>query len=108
MSKKIMHIYKPMGDGRMVIHYEKREVEECPSLSELQEIVGGLIEIVQVSFRDDPNAEYEMCDMIINEDGLGLGLPVNLTATRLMAETYPDYPAYIVGPAIVFEGFKLP
>jgi hypothetical protein len=108
MSKKYMHIYKPMGDGSMVIHYEKVEVEKCPSLDELQEIVGGLIELVKVSFESAPGAGYEMCDMIINEDGLGLGLAVNITATRLMAETYPEVPAYIVGPAIVFEGFELP
>ena len=43
MTKKIMHIYRPIGDTTIMIEYEKREVEKCPTLDELQEIVGGLI-----------------------------------------------------------------
>ena len=101
MSKKIMHIYRPFGETTIVTEYEKREVDECPSLSELQEIVGGLIELVRVNF------EGKEVDMIINEEGLIYNLPFNATATRLMQETYDGY-GHIVGPALIFEGFKLP
>ena len=101
MTKKIMHIYRPIGDTTIMIEYEKREVEKCPTLDELQEIVGGLIELVTVNF------EGAECDMIINEEGLIYNLPFNSTGTRLMQETYNGY-GHIVGPAIVFEGFRLP
>ena len=103
MTKKIMHIYRPMGDGNVttITEYEKREVDKCPSLSELQELVDGLIELVRVNF------EGKEVDMIINEEGLIHNLPFNATASRLMRDSYDGY-GYIVGPAIVFEGFKLP
>jgi len=101
MSKKVMHIYRPMGKNTIVIEYRKEEVEKCPSLEELQEIVGGLIELTSVDFNG------ERCDMIVNEEGLLYNLPFNSTATRLMQETYDGY-GHIVGPAIIFEGFKLP
>ena len=101
MTKKVMHIYRPIGESTIVIEYEKREVEKCPSLAELQELVGGLIELIEVDF------EGNKCDMICNEESKLIGMPFNSSATRLYENTYGPYD-FITGPAIVFEGFKLP
>jgi hypothetical protein len=50
---------------------EKREGK--PTLETLQKIVGGYIEIVRLS---------QKLSMVINEDGIRLGLPTNKEATR--------------------------
>ncbi len=98
---KYLHIYTPVGDGAVVTEYERIEVEKCPSLKELQEMVDGLIELVQVKYND------KMCDMIIDEEGLLKGKAHNRPASRFMQDAYDGY-GHIVGKALVFEGFKLP
>ena len=98
-TKQVLHILTPFTS--LASEHESREVEQCPPLSELQELVGGLIELVRVNFRG------KVVDMLVNEEGLIMNLPVNAAATALMRESYEGY-GYIVGVALVFEGFTLP
>lgn len=97
---KKIHIYLP--DGKV----ESRNVEKCPSLKELQEMVGGLIERTEVLF------EGQVCDMIVNEEGLLKRLPWNQAATHLrinyllLNNIDPQY-GYIAGSVVIFEGFEL-
>lgn len=61
-----------------------------PTLEEMQAVVGGYIE--RVSFKGG--------EMWVNEDGLGLGLPVNVKATEL-AQTGAFAGNVIVGRVLV-------
>lgn len=61
-------------------------------LQQLNELVGGYIEVVGVRVRFDAAA-------YINEDGKMLGLPRNQLATRMLRVSPGDY---IVGDAVVF------
>lgn len=63
-------IYKTTGE---VIEVEPKNGKDF-KLSELQEIVHGYIELVNLS-----PSEY----MVVNEEGHLIGLPFNLSATRL-------------------------
>ena len=68
-----------------------RDIEiraDRPSLEEAQAIVGGLIEIVI----DDGEKQ-----LIVNKEGLLLGLPFNETASGMTGR-------YIVGPALLLAG----
>ena len=67
-----------------------RKKEEKPTLKEAQEQVGGLVEIVHCPAKPDSQ-------LLVNEEGLLLGLPWNDVATE-MAQTG------IVGNAIFLEG----
>ena len=64
--------------------------DKQPTLQEAQAFVGGTVELLMI---DDTQ-------MLINEDGLGLRLPINEAAT-----TYYGRP--IVGPAMVLSGAAL-
>jgi hypothetical protein len=72
------------------------EVEQMPTLKELQEIVGGYIEIVGLE-----NGE----SMIVNEDGHRLNLMYNKKAHQYLATCRPFFAHMniIVGNAIVVE-----
>lgn len=59
-------------------------------LKEMQTIVGGFIEILHIN---------DEIIMVLNEDGLSLGLPVNEQANRYCAEHELD--CYIVGDVLV-------
>lgn len=48
-----------------------------PSLDEMQKFVGGFIELVTVLYKG------KKCHMIVNENGIAEGLPVNETATEI-------------------------
>tara|TARA_R110002153_G_scaffold144589_2_gene295820 strand:- start:752 stop:979 length:228 start_codon:yes stop_codon:yes gene_type:complete len=63
--------------------------DTAPTLKEAQSIVGGLVEIV----RSPTNPEWQI---LVNEEGLLIGLPVNKEASE-MCDTG------IVGPAIVLK-----
>ena len=63
-------IYKTTGE---VIEVEPENGKDF-KLKELQEIVHGYIELVDFS-----PSKY----MVVNEEGLLIGLPLNLSATRL-------------------------
>jgi len=69
---------------------------EC-SLEELQAAVGGWIERVKIAY------DYELADMIVNEEGKLRDLPLNRKATELYwngrASTDP-----IVGDVVVLLG----
>lgn len=67
-----------------------KKKEEKPTLKEAQEYVGGLVEIVHCPAKPDSQ-------LLVNEEGLLLGLPWNDVATE-MAQTG------IVGNAIFLEG----
>jgi len=66
-------------------------LDHRPSLSEAQKIVGGYIEFVSL---------HNKKTLVINEEGLLKGLPLNIEATAM----YWHSP--IVGDVIVLEGWK--
>jgi hypothetical protein len=59
-----------------------------PSLAEAQEWVGGLVEVVQIA---------RSADLLINEEGRLIGLPLNHTASKLAGMA-------IAGPAWLLVG----
>jgi hypothetical protein len=61
------------------------------SLEELQEIVGGYIEIVQLGDRKV---------MVVNEDGVFFNLPINTKATNL-------YNSVIVGDVLICKSNQI-
>lgn len=63
------------------------------SLTELQDFVGGYIEIIQLK---DGNT------MVVNDEGKLLGLPMNATATQLYRNSF-GCADYIVGNALVCD-----
>ena len=67
---------------------------KAPTLEELQRLVGGYIEVIEL--RDGRQ-------LIVNEEGLLLGLPFNPTATAINA-TIGNGQAYLVGDAVVLAG----
>ncbi len=83
------------------------------TLSQYQMLVGGYVEIARVRH------DGEVCDMVLNEDGLGLGLPLNRVASRLLenywVETIGDPScrvpqgtvARVVGDVIILHGCRL-
>ena len=64
-----------------------------PRLKEMQDVVGGYIELVYL-----PQGKC----MVINEEGKLLGLPVNNLATKIYFETFGPVDV-IVGEAIVCD-----
>ena len=62
-----------------------------PTLAELQGLVGGLIEVV---YLEDGK------QLIVNEEGVLLDLPLNQTASMLAGQP-------IVGNAVILEGLAL-
>lgn len=63
------------------------------SLTEVQTLVEGHIELVSIS--PDPRM------MFVNEDGHRLGMTINVAATVLYQGTPPRHNGIIVGPAVV-------
>lgn len=94
----IMHIIEPLQTTMQVI-------EESPSLEELQKLVGGYIEVVNVIFNGNSS------QMIINEEGKLNVLPYNAIATKILQQTAKNKGYinldYIVGTAIILEGIRL-
>ena len=84
---------------------EERIVSSAPDLEELQQMVGGYIEVVWVRHKGRRTA------MIVNEDGYRLGLSVNprasqiYQATALFVGQTTDH--MIVGDAVILEGVSL-
>ena len=73
---------------------EKKVIKEEPTLRQLQEWVGGLIDITSGVYKK------MQVDVIVNDDGIGLGLKQNLRASIVCDK-------HIVGPAVICENFKL-
>ena len=69
---------------------------ESPSLKEMQEIVGGLIQVVPFS-----PTEF----MVVNEEGLLLDLPVNDLANEALKITNPNFANFnvIVGNCFLIK-----
>lgn len=92
---------------------ERRPLEKKLTLSEHQALVDGYVEIVQVRH------EGQVCDMVMNEDGLRLEMPDNVQATELLEaywlEQYgpPEsrvpqgWKARVVGDAVILKGHRL-
>jgi hypothetical protein len=78
------------ADGRIIILGHK------PTLKELQEIVGGYIEVV---YRTRFNPTFQG-QMIVNEDGYSMSLPVNTKGT----EVYGDPNRQTVGNIVILTG----
>ncbi len=88
-------------------------LEKKLTLEQYQMIVGGNVEVVRVRHNGD------VCDMVLNEDGLGLGLPMNRVATRLLESYWEETiglpsrrvprgtVARVVGDVIILHGCRL-
>ena len=84
------------------------ETSEPPSLELCQKAVGGTVQVVELMI------DGEAAQLLMNEDGKNLGMPLNRDATRLwFAEqrrrygdnTMPDDDLdVIVGPALLLQG----
>jgi len=81
-------VLKPDGDV-----FKKYFADEKPTLAEMQEIVAGPIEIIRMS-------ESEL--MIVNEEGLLLGLPFNEPAVNYI-RNYTEDEYQIVGNVFVID-----
>ena len=86
---KWAHVYYPNGDFQETQPNNGSTFE----LEELQEVVGGYIEIVRLN---------DGRIIIVNEDGLSLNLPVNIEATNILRRDHSTTD-YIVGTAIVCD-----
>ena len=86
---KWAHVYYPNGDFQETQPNNGSTFE----LEELQEVVGGYIEIVRLN---DGRV------IIVNEDGLSLNLPVNIETTNILRRDHSTT-QYIVGNAIVCD-----
>jgi hypothetical protein len=82
-------IIRPNGSREQITPADGKEF----SLKEMQEVVGGYIELVTLV----PGELF----MFVNEDGHALGLPLNLKATHLYhrAGGRPEYP--VLGTVLV-------
>ena len=83
-----------------------QEAAAAPSLQDLQDYVGGYIEVVNVLVDDEP------CQMIVNEEGLVQHLKVNVRASKHYAtyalkemRCFPPTP--ICGNAVLLRGIFL-
>lgn len=92
---------------------KRRQLAKKLTLSEHQALVGGYVEVVKVRH------EGQVCDMVMNEEGLRLELPDNVQATELLEaywlEQYglpeervpPGWVARVVGDAVILKGYRL-
>lgn len=93
--------------------YESWPLEDKLALSQYQMLVGGCVEVTQVRHAG------KVCDMVLNEDGLGLGLPYNTAATSLLQSYWEEKygpswniiphgtVARVVGDVIILHGCRL-
>lgn len=91
-------IWMKPGEDQVV-----EERETAPSTQELRDFVGGYIELVRVL-----DANQQPQQMIVNDEGHLIGLPLNPDATRhywrasLLRGMKPTVP--IAGPAVLLQG----
>ena len=88
-TDKWAHIYYPNGDFQETQPKNGTTFE----LEEIQEIVGGYIEIIRLK---------DGRIIVVNEEGLNLNLPVNIEATNILRRDHSTT-QYIVGTAIVCD-----
>ena len=92
---------------------ETRTLDRKLPLADYQALVGGFIEVVRVRH------DGEVCDMVVNEDGLGLGLPYNSQATELLESYWTEQygppenrlpqgtVAHVVGDVVILHGCRV-
>ena len=92
---------------------ERRQLVKKLTLAEHQALVDGYVEIVQVRH------EGQVCDMVMNEEGLRLELPDNVQATELLEAYWTEqfglpeervprgWVARVVGDAVILKGYRL-
>ncbi len=68
-------------------------LDHKPSLEEAQQLVGGYVEMVRL-----PDGKQ----MLVNEDGRSMDLPLNKEATEMLNPNRPGID--IVGDVVVLEG----
>jgi len=73
---------------------EDKEFPKKPTLKEMQEVVGGLIEPIKVKY------EGRIATMVVNEDGKSSELTFNEKASNI-------YGGPIVGDVFILEGYQL-
>ena len=83
---------------------ERVELAVQPSIEEAKRMVGGWIELSK-----GRDAEGASCQLLVNEEGHVIGLPLNVEATRIYRRACrPDIPAdqlpVIVGDAVILYG----
>lgn len=84
---------------------ERRNVTENPSLGELQELVGGYIEIAPMLNHIMTPEGLKPCVAFWNEDGRMMQLPLNRLATEMWSESVPALRTQpIVGNVVVLTG----
>lgn len=97
-----VHIIPPEGG---VSDIEQHEFDAPPTLSVLQEYVGGYIEMVPLLKHFTTKDGLKPCVAYCNEDGRHLGLPENKTANSMWADSDPMLQAYpLVGTVVVLTG----
>lgn len=100
-----MLILKPVSLGHLIgVHRNFKKITQPPTLKELQEIVEGYIEIVDILYKDKP------CQMIVNEDGKLKDLPINSKATEIYvksARLSGHTPDVIFGNVVVLEDIRV-
>ena len=85
--------------GKAIVYYtdgHSEELDHKPTMKELQKLVGGYIEIV---VRTVFNPTF-VGQMIVNEDGVSMNLPVNAYGTTIYG--WSSMP--IVGNIIILTG----
>lgn len=92
---------------------ERRPLEKKLKLEEYQAIVGGYVEVVKVRH------EGKVCDMVVNENGVGEGLPDNRQASNLLENFWLEryglpgqrspqgMVGYVVGDVVILHGCRL-
>jgi hypothetical protein len=86
------------SDGKIIETGTKAK----PKLSELQSVVGGYVEVYR-------NISYEkhFCQMIANEDGRSMNLPINPVATQIFNDSYwMKKQIAIVGDVCILMGWR--
>jgi hypothetical protein len=80
-----------------MIHNEPETIfieDKEPTLEEMQDFVGGMIEVITLP---------DMRQMVINEEGKLISLPVNLVATNLWEKAFGIGTDVIVGNAMILD-----
>lgn len=93
MSKLQIIVMKADGDK-----VEVKEFDQAPTLKQMQEMVGGYIELVPMKKKNE--------FMVVNEDGRPHGLPQNNLASAYLAINAPEYARAcggIVGNAFLID-----
>lgn len=84
---------------------ERRDMTAPPSLPELQELVGGYIELAPMLNHFMTPQGLKPCVAFWNEDGRMLKLPRNNMATAIWSESVPELRSQpIVGNVVVLIG----